>query len=88
MKRIALLFSCALLTAPVFAASDLCSVNLQKLDDQMASTSMLSEPVKKQVEDLRDAARKAQQAGNTQECSGNASQALTLLEKSDKGGAN
>lgn len=86
MKRTALIFATALLASPVFAADDLCQVNLQKLDDQLATHTTLTAPLKTQVEDLQTQAKTAHQAGNNEDCASAANQALMLLEKTDKGG--
>ncbi|MBD9482481.1 hypothetical protein IB229_05840 [Pseudomonas sp. PDM14] len=86
MKRTALIFATALIASPVFAADDLCSINLQKLDDQLATHTTITAPLKTQVEDLQTQAKAAQQAGNNEDCASAATQALTLLEKTDKGG--
>ncbi len=85
MKRTALLFSCALMAAPVFA-NDLCTVNLQKLDDATTTKTTLMDPLKTQVEDLHEKAKQDQAAGKTEDCASNANQALMLLQKADSGG--
>ncbi|HSC84326.1 MAG TPA: hypothetical protein VLC30_11975 [Pseudomonas sp.] len=86
MKATALIFAGALLASPVFAADDLCSSNLQKLEDLLATSTALAEPQQTQVEELHAQAKAAQQAGNTKDCASAANQALMLLEKLDKGG--
>lgn len=85
MKATALIFATALLASPVFAADDLCAVNLQKLDDQLTTRTTLPTPLKTQVEDLQTQARTAQQAGNNEDCASAANQALMLLEKTENG---
>lgn len=86
MKSVALMFATTLLAAPVFAADDQCSLNMQKLDDTLTTNVTLGEPLKTQVEDLKTQASTAQQAGKTEDCAAAANQALMLLENTDKGG--
>ncbi len=86
MKRTALLFTCALLTTPVFAADDLCSLNLQKLDDAKSSTATLMDPLKSQIEDLHSKAQQEQAAGDNKGCIATTTQALDLLKKSEASG--
>ncbi|WP_252272789.1 hypothetical protein [Pseudomonas subflava] len=85
MKRTALIFACALAASPAFANDDLCTTNLQKIDDKMASETALGEAMKQQITDLHKQAKDAQQAGDVEGCAGYAGQAVTLLEKSSKG---
>jgi len=85
MKRTALIFTCALAASPAFANDDLCTTNLQKIDDQLTTQTALGEDVKQQIADLRQQAVQAQQAGDLEGCAGYAGQAMTLLEKTDKG---
>ncbi|WP_068828298.1 hypothetical protein [Pseudomonas sp. BMS12] len=86
MKRTALLFAATLITAPAFAADDQCSLNMQKLDDELTTNTTLGEPLKTQVEELKTQAMTAQQAGKTEDCAAASNQALMLLENSEKGG--
>ncbi|MET1080461.1 MAG: hypothetical protein ABWY06_20800 [Pseudomonas sp.] len=79
MKRIALFFSAALLAAPVFAA-DLCTVNMQKLDDSMATHANLASPLKEQVAEHKKAAEAARAANDLETCGTHAQKALQLLE--------
>jgi len=85
MKRTALMFACVLAASPVFANDDLCSIHLQKIDDQLATESALGEATKQQIADLRQQAVQAQQTGDLESCAGYAQQAVTLLEKATKG---
>ncbi|WP_394560753.1 hypothetical protein [Aquipseudomonas alcaligenes] len=85
MKRTALLFTCALLTAPAFAAEDLCTVNLQKLDDSAATMATMTDPLKSQVADLQAKAKMDQAAGKVEDCASNAEMALNLLQKAESG---
>ena len=91
MKRTAitgLFMTAALLASPVFAADDLCSGNLQKIDDQLTSLSATSEDLVKSVKDQADDARAAQAAGNDKDCIALTTKALKDLEDSTKGGGN
>lgn len=80
MKRISAFIIAATMAAPVFAADDLCSVNLQKLDNSSAVITTLGSPLKEQVEEHMVAAKKSQAAGDLKECSSHAEQALQLLK--------
>ncbi|MES2818663.1 MAG: hypothetical protein V4812_06705 [Pseudomonadota bacterium] len=80
MKRIALFFTAALLAAPTFAAEDLCTVNLQKLDDRKAAMTTLGSPLKEQVEEHQMEAEKARDAGDLENCGAHAAKALQLIE--------
>lgn len=88
MKCTALLFSAALLASPVFAADDLCAVNLQKINDALATNTNLGDPIKQEVQDLRMKAEQAQQAGDNETCINASSMALQRLQQpSPDGGA-
>ncbi|TRX74139.1 hypothetical protein [Pseudomonas mangiferae] len=86
MKRTALLITAALMVSPVFAAEDLCRVNLQKIEDNKATNPILGDPLKQQVADLESEAKKYQAAGDLEKCASSAQQALTLLEKQNTEG--
>ena len=81
MKRTALLFTAALLASPVFAADDLCAVNLQKLNDALATNTTIGDPIRQEVQDLRMKAEQAQQAGDTEGCINASSLALQRLQQ-------
>ncbi|GLZ88096.1 hypothetical protein Pres01_41470 [Metapseudomonas resinovorans] len=81
MKRTALFITAALLTSPIFAADDLCAVNLQKINDAMATNTTLGEPLRQEVEDLRMKAEQAQQTGDTKACINHSSMALQRLQQ-------
>ena len=81
MKRIALLFTAALLASPAFAADDLCAVNLQKLNDALATNTTIGDPIRQEVQDLRMKAEQAQQAGDTEGCINASSLALQRLQQ-------
>lgn len=86
MKPTALIFAAALISSPVFAAEDLCTVNLQKLDDLLTTHPTIAEPLQTQVEELQAKAKSAQQAGNSEDCASAANQALILIENTNPGG--
>lgn len=89
MKRITLFFTAALLAAPTFAAEDLCTVNLQKLDNRKAEMTTLVSPMKEQVEEHRVEAEKARDAGDLESCGTHAAKALQMIEApGDDGNAN
>ena len=84
MKRTALFFAAAVLAAPAFA-DDLCTVNLQKLDDSLTTT--VGSPLKEQVEEARQAALQAQTSGDLQACGTHAEKALQMLERPNTDGS-
>lgn len=89
MKRTAitgLFIAAALLASPVFAAEDLCALNLQKIDDAMATAGATSENMSDNVADQVKEAKAAQAAGKTKDCIAITSKALDSLEKADKSG--
>ncbi|MFJ4374192.1 hypothetical protein ACIP1T_16510 [Pseudomonas japonica] len=89
MKRTAitgLFMTAALLASPVFAADDLCTTNLQKIDDQLASLGATSEDLVKSVKEQADDARAAKTAGNDKDCIALTTKALQDLQNTTKGG--
>jgi len=82
MKVHALLASAVLLASPaVFAQDDLCQLNLQEIDDNMATnTATLGEPAKSQVDEYVKQARQAQQSGDTEACIAHSTKALQELK--------
>ena len=89
MKRTAitgLFMSAALLASPVFAADDLCSANLQKIDDQLTTMTATSESMANSVKEQADDARAAQKAGNDKDCIALTTKALKDLDDTTKGG--
>lgn len=87
MKRAALLFTAALLASPAFAA-DLCSDNLQKVDDAVRTTTNNTQ-AQEQAMRLQEKAAQAQADGDTKACIAQTEKALQLLKKhSGDGGAN
>lgn len=81
----ALFAAATLLASPVFAAEDLCAINLQKIKDHTTTTGPTSEGLadanKKEIED----AQAAQAAGNTKDCIAITSSVLQRLENTEKG---
>ncbi|MCJ1881981.1 hypothetical protein [Pseudomonas nitroreducens] len=87
MKRAALLITAALLASPAFA-DDLCSTNLQKVDDAVKTTTNNTQ-AQEQAMRLQEKAAQAQTAGNTKECIAHTEKALKLLkDNAGDGGAN
>jgi len=86
MKRTALVFAAALMTSPVFAASDLCDVNLQKIDDGMTTAPTLGEPMKSEVAELKAEAMKARDAGDEKACIAASGKALQMMKAPGDGG--
>ncbi|MBM3108641.1 hypothetical protein H8F21_11570 [Pseudomonas sp. P66] len=87
MKRTAisgLFLTAALLASPVFAAEDLCALNLQKIDDATATTGAMAESSGDEIKDQVKEAKAAQAAGNTKDCIAITTKALDTLEKADK----
>ena len=87
MKRAALLITATLLASPAFA-DDLCSTNLQKVDDAVKTTTNNTQ-AQEQAMRLQEKAAQAQTAGNTKECIAHTEKALKLLkDNAGDGGAN
>lgn len=80
----ALFAAATLLASPVFAADDLCAINLQKIDDSMATAGATSEGLDKAVTEHVDKAKAAQASGDTKECIAITSKVLERLEKPRK----
>lgn len=81
----ALFAAATLLASPVFADEDLCTLNLQKIDDNMATIGATSEGLDKAITEHVDKAKTAQAAGDTKECIAITSKVLERMEKTDKG---
>ncbi|MNS67123.1 hypothetical protein D3C72_1003650 [compost metagenome] len=81
----ALFAAATLLASPVFAADDLCTANLQKIDDSMATAGATSEGLDKAITEHVDKAKAAQASGDTKECIAITSKVLERLEKTEKG---
>ncbi|MCP5854174.1 hypothetical protein NL323_30005, partial [Klebsiella pneumoniae] len=67
------------------AADDLCTINLQKIDNQMATAGATSEGLDKAITEHVDKAKAAQASGDTKECIAISTKVLERLEKTDKG---
>ncbi|WP_120995947.1 hypothetical protein JQR85_13465 [Stutzerimonas urumqiensis] len=93
MNRLALLAAAALLASPAAFAADenLCQLNMQELDDALATDVTIGTPVEGEVKELMKQAKQAQQSGNIEECIVHTTKALQLLElpgsSSDTAGA-
>ncbi|WP_145190696.1 hypothetical protein [Pseudomonas sp. URMO17WK12:I11] len=81
----ALFAAATLLASPVFAADDLCKMNMQKIDDAMATAGATSEGLDKAMSKEIDKAKAAQASGDTKECIAITSKVLQRLEKTEKG---
>ena len=77
MKPLTLLFA-TLLAGSAFA-DDLCTLNLQKLDDHATTLLTLGEPLKGQVEEQHKKAQEAHRAGDTEGCILYSTKALQLM---------
>lgn len=85
MKRLVLFVLAGLVATPIFAADDLCTLNLQKLSDYKATASTMGQPLLGQIHDARVEAQKAQAAGDTQKCISLTNKALQDVVNSQKG---
>jgi hypothetical protein len=95
MKRTALVIAAALMASPVFA-DDLCTIQLQKIDNALKTTPAMSTATAtdsnvqvQRIKDLQKEAVQHQQAGDTKKCIASANQALSLVRKpgGDTGGS-
>ena len=85
MKRSVLFVLAGLVATPIFAAEDLCTINLQKLSDYKATASTLGQPLLGQIRDARVEAQKAQAEGDTQKCISLTNKALQDVVNSQNG---
>lgn len=81
----ALFAAATLLASPVFAEEDLCTANLQKIHDSMATAGATSEGLDKALTEHVDKAKAAKDSGDTKECIAITSKVLERLEKTEKG---
>lgn len=82
----ALFAAATLLASPVFAAdNDLCAINLQKIDDSMATMTATSEGLDDALKAHVKEAKDAQAAGDKDKCIEISSKVLLRLDKADKG---
>ena len=89
MKRSALaglFITAAMLASPVFAAEDLCAINLQKINDAKVSTGEMPEDLKNTIDKAESEAKAAQAAGNKDECISLTTQAIQEIANNNKGG--
>jgi hypothetical protein len=63
-----LIVASALVASPVFAAEDLCAVNMQKLNDAKTTSMQLGDPAKSQYDDAYKAAMAAHAAKDEKAC--------------------
>jgi hypothetical protein len=80
MKRFVLFIAAFVVAAPLFAADDLCTVNLQKLHD-LRQTPVLGQPALGDIQQDRKDAEKAQKDGNKQKCIDLTNRALEKVKK-------
>jgi len=85
MKRTALLYPAALLSATLMAspvsAADLCDANLQKIQDTLTTKqATMSESLKTQVMELQTSAKQAKAAGDEKKCVEASAMAVQRLE--------
>lgn len=81
----ALFAAATLLASPAFAANDLCALNLQKINDSMATAGATSEGLDTAVQDKVDEAKQAQASGDTKKCIEITSKVVERLDKTNKG---
>ncbi|MBI6925733.1 hypothetical protein JET66_13845 [Pseudomonas putida] len=81
----ALFAAATLLASPAFAADDLCAMNLQKINDSMATAGATSEGLDTAVQDKVDEAKQAQASGDTKKCIEITSKVVERLDKTNKG---
>jgi len=85
MKRFVLFILAGLVSSSVFAADDLCTINLHKLASYKATASTMGQPLLDQIHGARVEAEKAQAAGDTQKCISLTNKALQDVVNSQKG---
>ncbi|MEC4025373.1 hypothetical protein ACF8GB_11025 [Pseudomonas sp. xss_4] len=81
----ALFAAATLLASPAFAAEDLCALNLQKINDSMATAGATSEGLDTAVQNKVDEAKQAQASGDTKKCIEITSKVVERLDKTNKG---
>ena len=78
----------AVLAAPTFAAGDLCSANLQKINDTMATVAPSNPALEKTLRGQIDAAKAEHAKGDEKACVAQTGKILTQLDNyTNKGGA-
>jgi hypothetical protein len=83
MKRSILFMVAALVATPLFAAEDLCALNLKQIRNDKA-TPVMGQPLLGQIQADRKAAEKAQAAGDTQKCIDLTNRALKNISDAQK----
>jgi hypothetical protein len=89
MKRTTLsglFITAALLASPVFAAEDLCDVNLTKIKNEQATTTAANQSQTDDISTALKSAEAAKASGDTKDCIAQTGKILSDLEKSKKGG--
>jgi hypothetical protein len=78
----------ALVAAPTFAAGDLCSANLQKINDTMTTASATNPALEKTMRGQIDMAKASHAKGDEKACVAQTGKILTQLDNyTKKGGA-
>ncbi|WP_263264487.1 hypothetical protein [Pseudomonas sp. RIT-PI-S] len=78
----------ALLAAPTFAAGDLCSANLQKIHDTLATTAQTNPALDKTMRGEITLAENDHKAGKEKDCVARTGKIITQLDNyTKKGGA-
>ncbi|VVO39776.1 hypothetical protein [Pseudomonas fluorescens] len=83
MKRSILFLVGALVATPLFAADDLCAINLQKIRE-LKATPVMGQPQLDKIRNTRMEAEKAQAAGDTKKCISLTNQALQDINNAQK----
>ena len=92
MKRTALaglFISAVMLASPVFAAEDLCQINLQKINDAVAGSGEISSDLQDNIDSTVAQAKEEQSKGTkegTQACISLTTQVLQDISNNNKGG--
>lgn len=82
----ALFAAATLLASPAFAADkDLCELNLDKINNSMATAGATSEGLDTAVQKHVEEAKQAQAAGDTKKCIEITSKVVERLDKTNKG---
>lgn len=79
MKRLGLFIVAFVIASPLFAADDLCAVNLQKISD-LKQTAVMGQPQLGQIQQDRMEAEKAQKAGDKEKCIALTNRALKKIK--------
>ena len=85
----ALFAAATLLASPVFAADDLCTTNLQKINDAVASSGEISSDLQDNIDSTVAQAKEEQSKGTkegTQACISLTTQVLQDIANNNKGG--